>query len=119
LIFVFDPLAITLVIATNQAFKGNKKDEDNSTVNTPDYPVNTPQLPTNYPPTTPQVDEETDQTPTKHRPSTDQVVEIPTIPIHREPFNITEQKSWIRTNEEIGEEVNQNIKRLVYKKTNE
>ena len=28
LIFVFDPLAITLVIATNQAFKGKRKDED-------------------------------------------------------------------------------------------
>jgi hypothetical protein len=27
LIFVFDPLAITLVIATNQAFKGKRKDE--------------------------------------------------------------------------------------------
>jgi hypothetical protein len=27
LIFVFDPLAITLVIATNQAFKNNKKEE--------------------------------------------------------------------------------------------
>jgi len=41
LIFVFDPLAITLVIATNQAFKGDKKDEDKTTVNTTDYPVNT------------------------------------------------------------------------------
>jgi len=28
LIFVFDPLAITLVIATNQAFKSNKKNEE-------------------------------------------------------------------------------------------
>jgi len=28
LIFVFDPLAITLVIATNQAFKNNKKEEE-------------------------------------------------------------------------------------------
>jgi hypothetical protein len=31
LIFVFDPLAITLVIATNQAFKGLRKDETNQT----------------------------------------------------------------------------------------
>ena len=76
LIFVFDPLAITLVIATNQAFKGNKKDMDNPTVNTSDYPVNTPQVPLNYPPSTPQVDEETDQVPTKYRPSTDQVEPI-------------------------------------------
>jgi hypothetical protein len=42
LIFVFDPLAITLVIATNQAFKGKRKEED------------TPQV-------TPQVEEETHQ----------------------------------------------------------
>ena len=93
LIFVFDPLAITLVIATNQAFKGNKKDEDNSTVNTPDYPVNAPQLPHNYPTTTPQVEEETDQVPTKYRPTTDQVepiiiekiVEVPVeVPVYIE-----------------------------------
>ena len=42
LIFVFDPLAITLVIATNQAFKGKRKEQD------------TPQV-------TPQVEEETHQ----------------------------------------------------------
>ncbi len=42
LIFVFDPLAITLVIATNQAFKGKRKEEV------------TPQV-------TPQVEEETHQ----------------------------------------------------------
>ena len=62
LIFVFDPLAITLVIATNQAFKGKRKDEDNSTVNTPDYSVNTPQ--------------DTDQVPTRFRPSTDEVKRV-------------------------------------------
>jgi hypothetical protein len=44
---------------------------------------------------------------------------MPTIEIKREPLNITEQKSWIPTNEEKGEEVNQNIKRLVYKKSND
>jgi len=64
LIFVFDPLAITLVIATNQAFKGNK--EDDSTVNNPIYPPTTPQVPPNHPSTS-------DQVPTKYRPSTDQV----------------------------------------------
>ena len=48
LIFVFDPLAITLVIATNQAFKLKRKDED------------TPQVPRNYPVNTPQV-KDTDQ----------------------------------------------------------
>jgi hypothetical protein len=32
LIFVFDPLAITLVIATNQAFKGKRKEDDSPKV---------------------------------------------------------------------------------------
>jgi len=62
LIFVFDPLAITLVIATNQAFKGKRK-KDDYTVNTPEYTVVTPQV-------TPQV---TEQVPTEHRTSTEQV----------------------------------------------
>ena len=47
LIFVFDPLAITLVIATNQAFKGNKKDEKSF--------LPTPQPTHNQPTTNPQV----------------------------------------------------------------
>ena len=55
LIFVFDPLAITLVIATNQAFKIRKKDE-------------TPQvLPDNSP--------STDQVTTKYRLSNDEVID--------------------------------------------
>jgi hypothetical protein len=115
LIFVFDPLAITLVIATNQAFKTNKKNVDNST-------VNTPQVPTNYPPTTPQVDEETEQVPTNHRPSTDQVVEeevfIPMQPkiepiiIERKSLELPDigAKPW---KEPIEDE---KPKRLIYKK---
>lgn len=46
LIFVFDPLAITLVIATNQAFKGKRKDEDTPQVTD----QVTPQVTTNYQP---------------------------------------------------------------------
>jgi len=122
LIFVFDPLAITLVIATNQAFKGNKKDVDNSTVNTPDYPPTTPQPPLNHPPTIPQVEEETDQVPTKYRPSTDQVIEeevfIPIQPkiepiiIERRTLELPDidEKPW---KEPIEEE---KPKRLIYKK---
>ena len=56
LIFVFDPLAITLVIATNQAFKSRRKEDV------------TPQV-------TPQV-EETDQVPTNYRPRTEQVKRV-------------------------------------------
>jgi len=52
LIFVFDPLAITLVIATNQAFKGKRKKE--VTVH----------------------DEVTDQVPTNYRPSPDEVKRV-------------------------------------------
>ena len=58
LIFVFDPLAITLVIATNQAFKGKRKEED--------IPQVTPQV-------DPQVEEETIQQPANNQPSTEQV----------------------------------------------
>jgi hypothetical protein len=59
LIFVFDPLAITLVIATNQAFKGKRK-EDNTPQVPRNYPVSTPQVPRNYPVSTTQV-KDTDQ----------------------------------------------------------
>jgi hypothetical protein len=60
LIFVFDPLAITLVIATNQAFKGQRKKTDTTKELLVDI-----------------VEElTTDQAPTKHRPSTDQVKKI-------------------------------------------
>ena len=58
LIFVFDPLAITLVIATNQAFKGKRKEED------------TPQVEDD---TNVTHKEETDQVTTKYQPSTEQV----------------------------------------------
>lgn len=50
LIFVFDPLAITLVIATNQAFKSNKKEKEDPQ----DIPQVTPQVELQ----TPQVEEE-------------------------------------------------------------
>ena len=126
LIFVFDPLAITLVIATNQAFKGNKKDEDNST-------VNTPQVPLNYPVNTPQVEEKTDQVPTNHQPSTDQVepiiiekiVEVPVevikevekivkVPVYIENINVPVEEYFERDDltdlQEIKEEVEQAIK---------
>ena len=58
LIFVFDPLAITLVIATNQAFKGKRKDED------------TPQV------TAHDSNQVSNQVPTKYRPSTDQIKRV-------------------------------------------
>ena len=91
LIFVFDPLAITLVIATNQAFKNTRKKE------------NTPQLPPNYPTTTSQdTVQVSDQVPTKYRPSTDQVdpiviekiVEVP-VEVIKEVEKIVEVPVYI------------------------
>jgi hypothetical protein len=87
LIFVFDPLAITLVIATNQAFKTRKKEEEETLPTTPQpTPQDTIQdtihetihdkveIPESYlTHHTPQV---TDQVPTNYRPSTDQVIEV-------------------------------------------
>ena len=137
LIFVFDPLAITLVIATNQAFKGNKKDEEHF--------LPTPQPTPNYPTTNPQVTvHDSNQVPTNHRPTTDQVdpiiiekiVEVPVeiirevekiveVPVYiekqeplikREELKLPEEQNWTETNEEKNQELNDNIKRLIYKK---
>jgi hypothetical protein len=84
LIFVFDPLAITLVIATNQAFKNTRKKDD-----------------------TPQVTiQDTDQAPTKHRLTTDQVdpviiekiVEVP-VEVIKEVEKIVEVPVYIEKND--------------------
>jgi hypothetical protein len=94
LIFVFDPLAITLVIATNQAFKGKRKDEVTIQVTV----------------------QETDQVPTNHRPSTDQVNDDLISEEKEELFENIDY--WIdapvettTTTSDIG-----NIKRLTYTK---
>ena len=70
LIFVFDPLAITLVIATNQAFKGKRKDEDTPQVTPQVTPQITPQV------TAQDSNQVSDQVPTKYRPSTDQIKRV-------------------------------------------
>jgi hypothetical protein len=84
LIFVFDPLAITLVIATNQAFSSKKKKGIEQEVEETEIIFDvekiehieetkpkrrgrkkkseTPQVPTNYPPTTPQVEVKNNET---------------------------------------------------------
>ena len=118
LIFVFDPLAITLVIATNQAFKGKRKDNNKKVIYklddlekdiiTTKKEEQTEEEKLDEPtslPITPYYEEETihntDQVPTNHRPSTDEV-DIPEV------FN--------KTREEENKVVNENIKRLIYKK---
>jgi len=107
LIFVFDPLAITLVIATNQAFKSKRKDEESFLPN--------PQPTHNQPPSTPQVEEETDQVATKYRPSSDQE-KVDYTNLEREIIQFENKNTWIPTNEENNQEINSNIKRLTYKK---
>ena len=84
------------------------------------------------------------QVPTKYRPSTDQVepiiiekiVEVPVevirevekiveVPVYiekqeplikREELKLPEEQNWTETNEEKNQELNDNIKRLIYKK---
>ena len=70
LIFVFDPLAITLVIATNQAFKKNKK-ESSEIYDEVDVPESL--LYDFIPQVTPQV---TPQVLNKYRPNSDQVKKV-------------------------------------------
>ena len=140
LIFVFDPLAITLVIATNQAFKSVKKKNG------------TPQPSPNYQPTTPQVTiQDTDQVPTKYRPSTDQVkgnydveykpqdpviiekiVEVPVevikevekiveVPIYvdKNPLPDEDYFDMKNINESVTEEKENKVRRLRYTKKND
>jgi len=139
LIFVFDPLAITLVIATNQAFKGSKKDEESFLPT--DVP--TPQPTHNQPTTTPQVTiQDTDQVPTNYRPSTDQVepiiiekiVEVPVyidkndVPVdeyfEREDLTDLQEKHEIKIEDNQNDTINevqivqQEPKRLSYSNRN-
>ena len=132
LIFVFDPLAITLVIATNQAFKGKKKEEkpekkiwdrvkklkeegklppdltEEEKMDEPTSLAFTPYYDVDD-------DEETDQVPTNHRPSTDQVNHKPIV-VNRVPLDLPDidEKPWKETPEEI--EQKETTKRLTYKK---
>jgi len=85
LIFVFDPLAITLVIATNQAFKSIRKKDDNSPNQEEDSPKEFLKVEDNVDLEeidSPKQEEEplkvednvdTDQVTTKYRPSNDEV----------------------------------------------
>ncbi len=93
LIFVFDPLAITLVIATNQAFKTNKKEEETPQV--------TPQV-------TPQI-EEIVEIPQEEEPKNEEVVVPENLLTFAENFewdltDTTEEKEEEPIIEEIVEE---------------
>jgi hypothetical protein len=137
LIFVFDPLAITLVIATNQAFKGKRKNED------------TEQVPNKYRTSTDQVEQEYKveyktqdpiiiekivEVPVEVIKEVEKIVEVP-IYIEKEGIPVEEYferedlmdlqeikqefKNTIKNNEEIIKEVIQNKpKRLSYTNRN-
>ena len=130
LIFVFDPLAITLVIATNQAFKSvrRKDDKDLPTPQptlqpTPNHPTSTDQVATKYRPSSDQVQREYEvEYKTQDPVIIEKIVEVPVYiekqepVIKREELKLPEEQTWTQTNEERNEEVNDNIKRLIYKK---
>ena len=130
LIFVFDPLAITLVIATNQAFKGKRK-EDTVHDTAHDTAHDDVEIPESY--LTHHTTHYTPQVPTKYLRSTDKVKKIwervkklrkkGLLPLEQtEEENIDEPTELAFTSYEIenlGEtdhvEEN-NKKRLIYKK---
>jgi hypothetical protein len=138
LIFVFDPLAITLVIATNQAFKKRRKEDNNAHDVTEDVTEDTPQV-------TPQVEpiviekivevikevEKIVEVPVEVIREVEKIVEVIKIVespiVQRESLIIGEEKSWepeiIETNVTVGESTTttttDGVKRLVYKKNDE
>jgi hypothetical protein len=147
LIFVFDPLAITLVIATNQAFKNNRKKEDKVEDEYPYY--DEVEIPESYfanpapqvtPQVTPQVEpivvekivevikevEKIVEVPVEVIRIVEKIVEAPIV--QREPLIISAEKSWeptiLESNGTVGESTtttttDDGIKRLVYKKNDE
>jgi hypothetical protein len=90
LIFVFDPLAITLVIATNQAFKSVRKKEEDSPKEILKVEDNVDLEEIDYPkqeeePLKVEDNVDTDEVPTNHRSSTDEVEEDTNVP-HKEEY---------------------------------
>jgi len=142
LIFVFDPLAITLVIATNQAFKKHRKE-----YNTIHDEVEVPEsyLTHHTPQVSPQVEpivvekivevikevEKIVEVPVEVIKEVEKIVEVIKIVeapiIQRESLIIGEEKSWepeiIESNVTVGESTTttttDGVKRLVYKKNDE
>jgi len=138
LIFVFDPLAITLVIATNQAFKSKRKKEDDENVK-PEYEKHPFQdeveIPESYLThyTTHDTIHDTGQVPNRYRIGTDEVKKVwERVKKLRKkdllPFEQTEEEKIdeptalaftpyeIEDLEETNHVEENNKKRLIYKK---
>jgi len=93
LIFVFDPLAITLVIATNQAFKNKRKKDD------------TPQVPTKYPTSTDQVEREYEvEYKTQDPVIIEKIIEVP-VEVIKEVEKIVEVPVYIEKEKLTDEEM--------------
>ena len=149
LIFVFDPLAITLVIATNQAFKKHRK-EDTAHDTVHDTVHDEIEIPESYlthhiPQVTPQVEpiviekivevikevEKIVEVPVEVIREVEKIVEVVKIVeapiVQRESLIISEEKSWepeiIESNGTGGDPTTttttNSVKRLVYKKNDE
>ena len=146
LIFVFDPLAITLVIATNQSFKKHrKKDTVHDTVHD-EIEIPESYLTHHIPQVAPQVEpiviekivevikevEKIVEVPVEVIREVEKIVEVIKIVeapiVQRESLIIGEEKSWepeiIETNVTVGESTTtttttDGVKRLVYKKNDE
>jgi hypothetical protein len=146
LIFVFDPLAITLVIATNQAFKKNKKESSAIHDTIHDTIHDEVEVPESYlTHHIPQVEpivvekivevikevEKIVEVPVEVIKEVEKIVEVIKIVeapiIQRESLIIGEEKSWepeiIESNVTVGESTTttttDGVKRLVYKKNDE
>ena len=145
LIFVFDPLAITLVIATNQAFKKHRKEDTVHDTVHDEIEIPESYLTHHIPQVTPQVEpiviekivevikevEKIVEVPVEVIREVEKIVEVIKIVeapiVQRESLIIGEEKSWepeiIETNVTVGESTTttttDGVKRLVYKKNDE
>ena len=146
LIFVFDPLAITLVIATNQAFKKHRKEDTVHDTVHDEIEIPESYLTHHIPQVTPQVEpiviekivevikevEKIVEVPVEVIREVEKIIEVIKIVeapiVQRESLIIGEEKSWepeiIETNVTVGESTTtttttDGVKRLVYKKNDE
>jgi hypothetical protein len=149
LIFVFDPLAITLVIATNQAFKKDRKEDTVHDTVHDEIEIPESYLTHHIPQVTPQVTrqgapqvepiviekivevikevEKIVEVPVEVIREVEKIVEVPVI-VQREHLLINDEKSWepmmIESNGTGGESTtttttDDGVKRLVYKKNDD
>lgn len=121
LIFVFDPLAITLVIATNQAFKSTRKRPSTDQVPTK-YPTSTPQVQreykVEYKTQDPVIIEKIVEVPVEVIKEVEKIVEIP-IYVDKNPLPDEEYFDLENFNDSPNEIKENKVRRLRYTKKND